>query len=406
MTSQSKFALQARWVLPIETPPIAGGVVTIEGERIVAVGKRAEDGVPVQDLGDVVLLPGLVNAHTHLEFSHLTEPIGQSGMPLPEWIQLVIAHRKQQSGLPSGWDVGLRESLRAGVTSIGEIATSPLSVDTPSVLPELIAFQEVIGFSAARVDSVFTELQQRLHSNPATCQLGISPHAPYTVHPELLAKLVGLASERKLPVAMHLAESPEELQLLNDNSGPFRELLEERSMWDARVFANGVQPLDYLQVLASAPRTLVIHGNYLSQREIDFVADHRDRMAIVYCPRTHAYFGHTDYPLQVMLDAGVRVAIGTDSRASNPDLSLLDELRYLARTYEGISLETLLTLGTIDGAKALGLAESVGSLVAGKLANLTVIACDRFDSSPLSAVLWGEQQPQQTWLRGRKASGS
>ncbi len=402
MTSQSKYALQARWVLPIETPPIAGGIVTIEDERIVAIGTHADDGATVQDLGDVVLLPGLVNAHTHLEFSHQAVPLGQPGMPLPEWIQLVIANRKQQLGVTSGLEVGLHESLLAGVTSIGEITTSPFAVDRCNDLPELIAFQEVIGFSAARVESVFAELQHRLQTSHAASRLGISPHAPYTVHPELLAKLVALASERKLPVTMHLAESPEELQLLSENAGPFRELLEQRSMWDACVFANSTQPLDYLQVLAQAPRTLVIHGNYLSPTEIEFVADRRDRMSIVYCPRTHAYFGHSDYPLQAMLAAGVRVAIGTDSRASNPDLSLLGELRYLARTYKGISPETILTLGTLNGAKALGMDKIVGSLVPGKLANLTAIACDRSEPSPLSAVLFGEQQPWQTWLRGRK----
>ena len=401
MESTSKFALQARWVLPIESPPIAGGFVTIENERIVAVGKRPDNGASVEDLGDVVLMPGLVNAHTHLEFSQCAEPLGQPGMSLPEWIQLVIASRRQQSSDASAVSVGLQESLRAGVTSIGEIATSPFAFDSLTVMPELIAFQEVIGFSAGRVDSVFAELQQRLQSKHNTGQLGISPHAPYTVHPELLAKLVTFASQQQLPVAMHLAESPEELQLLRDNAGPFRELLEERSMWDDDVFASGLQPLDYLQVLAQSPRSLVIHGNYLLQKEIEFVAEHRGQMSLVFCPRTHAFFGHADYPLQAILDAGVNVAIGTDSRASNPDLSLLGELRYMASVFEGIPPEVILMLGTLNGAEALGMAETVGSLVPGKLANLTAIPCDTSEL-PLSALLFGEHQPQQTWLRGRK----
>ncbi len=402
MESKSKLALQARWVLPIESPPIAGGVVTIENERIVAVGQHPDKGAPIQDLGDVVLMPGLVNAHTHLEFSHQEKPLGQAGMPLPEWIQLVIAHRKQQSGAVSGVKAGLQESLKAGVTTIGEIATSPFAVDAIEDLPELVAFQEVIGFSAARIDSVFAELQQRLQSKHVASQLGISPHAPYTVHPELLAKLVDLSVDRQLPVAMHLAESPEERQLLCDNQGSFRELLEQRSMWDDDVFALGLQPLDYLQVLAQSPRSLVVHGNFLSRREIEFVGEHRDGMSIVFCPRTHAFFEHDAYPLQAMLDAGVRVAIGTDSRASNPNLSLLGELRYLASVFEGIPPEIILKLGTLNGAEALGMAETVGSLVPGKLANLAAIPCGRSELSPISALLFGEQSPEQTWLRGRK----
>ena len=404
MTSPSKFALQARWVFPVEAPPIAGGVVTIEEERIVAVGTQADAGVAVQDLGDVVLLPGFVNAHTHLEFSDQAEPLGRPGMPLPEWIRLVIANRKQQSDGALAFSIGCQESLQSGVTSIGEIATSPCHDDGLDGLPELVAFQEVIGFSTARIESVFAELQQRLQPEQAVCRLGISPHAPYTVHPELLAKLVALASQRKLPVAMHLAESREELQLLSNNAGPFRELLEERSMWDACVFAKKMQPLDYLQVLAQAPRALVVHGNFLSRIEIEYVAEHRDQMSIVYCPRTHAYFRHSDYPLQAMLDAGVSIAIGTDSRASNPDLNLLGELRYLARTFEGVSPETLLELGTLNGAEALGMADLVGSLAPGKLANFTAIEVDRSTSSPLAALLNGEQQPRETWLRGRKLS--
>ncbi len=405
MESESKFALQARWVLPVESPPIAGGVVTIENERIVAVGTRAHADAKVQDLGDLVLLPGLVNAHTHLEFSTLSRPLGQPRMPLPEWIQLVIAGRKQQADTTAGLTTGLRESLQAGVTTIGEIATSPFAAVALDILPDLTVFQEVIGFSAARIDSVFAELQQRLHSNHPALQVGISPHAPYTVHPELLSKLVVLASERQMPVAMHLAESPEELQLLSKNTGPFRELLDARSMWDGKIFANGLQPLDYLQILAQAPRALVVHGNFLSQNEIHFVAARRDRMSIVYCPRTHAYFGHDEYPLQRMLDAGVTVSIGTDSRASNPDLSLLGELRYLARTYKDVSPEVILLLGTLNGAEALGIAGSVGSLAPGKLANLTAIECDRSETSPQSAVLFSNQLPRQTWLRGRKANG-
>lgn len=402
MDSESKFALQARWVLPIESPPIAGGVVTIENERIVAVGTRAPADAKVQELGDVVLLPGLVNAHTHLEFSHLSKPLGHAGMPLPEWIQLVIAGRKQQADATAGLAAGLRESLQAGVTTLGEIATSPFSAAALDVLPDLTVFQEVIGFSAARIDSVFAELQQRLQPNHAALQVGISPHAPYTVHPELLTKLVVLASEQQLPVAMHLAESPEELQLLGKNTGPFRVLLEERSMWDGEIFARGLQPLDYLQILAQAPRALVVHGNYLSRSEIEFVAERRDQMSIVYCPRTHAFFGHDEYPLQEMLAAGVQVAIGTDSRASNPDLSLLGELRFLAQNHKSVSPEVILKLGTLSGAEALGGADSVGSLAPGKLANLTAIECDRSEENPLPALLFGQSQPQQTWLRGRE----
>ena len=400
-----KIALHARWVIPVDSRPIADGMVTIEGERIVAVGTRVDRGVEVQDLGDVVLIPGLVNAHTHLEFSNLDAPLGAQGIDLSEWIRLVIAQRKQQPASEPGWISGLQESLRAGVTCIGEISTVARH-PTTSDLPELIAFQEVIGFSRGRVESVFGELLQRLHSDQGACRLGLSPHAPYTVHPALLERLVDLSQVENLPVAMHLAESQAELQLVRENRGPFRELLEERSMWDDEVFARGRQTMDYLELLAQSPRALVIHGNYLTEAEIDYAAQQQDRMSVVYCPRTHAYFGHPPYPLTRMLAAGVRVAIGTDSRASNPDLRLLDELRLIAKNFDSVSPEQILKLGTLNGAEALGLEREVGSIATGKLANLTAVRCDPAESSPAAALLLGSTEPRQTWLRGRELSFS
>lgn len=399
----ANFALKARWVLPVSSPPIDGGVVTIADERIVAVGTRAEVGVPVQDLGEVVLLPGLINAHTHLEFSELHQPLGQPGMALPEWICSVIASRKQQTDPQASLLAGLQESGRAGVTTIGDIVTSAY----PKLdwrLPGLTEFHEVIGFSAGRVESVFAELQTRLESGDGVKKQGISPHAPYTVHPELVQRLVAIANERELPIAMHLAESPEELQLLRENAGPFRELLEERSMWDGDIFAGGKRPLDYLRLLSEAPRALVIHGNYLELDEIEFVAQ-QPQMTIVYCPRTHAYFQHVDYPLRPMLQAGVRVAVGTDSRASNPNLSVLDELRHIAREHGNLSPEQILRLGTLDGAFALEQEDEIGSLEVGKLANLTVVDCGTVEKDASAAILFGKQIPMQTWIRGAPVAG-
>lgn len=396
------FALQARWVLPITSPPIEGGIITVSDQRIVAVGTKAEAGAKVQDLGDVVLMPGLVNAHTHLEFSDLAEPLGKPNSALPDWIRLVIANRKQQVDPVAVVEAGIAESIRSGVTSIGEISTSPFQGHSSLTEPEVVAFQEVIGFSAARVESVLVDLKERLSAKSLVSRLGVSPHAPYTVHPNLLEKLVELAVERRLPVAMHLAESNEELQLLQENAGPFRELLEERSMWDETVFATTRRPLDYLRVLCKAPRALVVHGNYLSRDEMTFIASHQ-QMTVVYCPRTHAYFGHSKYPLQEMLDCGVSLAIGTDSRASNPDLRLLAELRHVAQAFGVISPQEIVALGTIRGAKALDLTQDVGSLEVGKLANLTAIEWEPAMGEPYAAVLFGEQQMRETWIRGELA---
>ena len=396
------FTLRARWVLPIDRPPIAGGYVSIADGRIAAIG-AADSGLgPVEDLGDVVVMPGLINAHTHLEFSALPQPLGTRGMSLPEWIRLVIGDRKRgDRDSTAAIAQGLRESLASGVTTLGEIATSPpalYAIAEPA--PTTLLFQEAIGFSAGRVDSVFADVQRRLDEAPSPA--GLSPHAPYTVHPRLLERLVELASSRGTPVATHLAESREELELLASGGGPFRELLEQRSMWDANAISRGTRPLDCLRRLAGAPRSLVIHGNYLAADEIEFVAQQRGRMSVVYCPRTHAYFEHEPYPLEAMRAAGVRIALGTDSRASNPDLRVLEEVRYVANSYPGVSPRDALRMATLDAAEALGLADHAGSLTVGKRADLVAISVGVQHDDPYQAVIDAADVPLQTWLGGQR----
>jgi len=280
------------------------------------------------DLGPVAILPGLINAHTHLEFGYLQQPLGRPGMSLVDWIRLVIAERGRRDFVPDSMR-GWLESRASGVAMIGNIAT------TTDLFPvDILHFHEVIGFSRARADSAKQSLIERIDLTRGKIRgdkYGISPHAPYTVSPTLLKDLVSLAREHNVPMAMHLAESREELELLRGGTGPFQELLEERSMWDADAIPRGSRPLDYLRMLAESPRALIVHGNYLDEEELSYLAAQRERMSLVYCPRTHDYFLHSPYPLARALALGVRVALGTDSRASNPDLCLFDELRHTAR---------------------------------------------------------------------------
>jgi cytosine/adenosine deaminase-related metal-dependent hydrolase len=396
----SSFTLRARWVLPIETPPIEGGYVAVVDGRIAAVDSADPGLGAVHDLGDVVLMPGLVNAHTHLEFSDFLRPVGASGISLPAWIRLVISERKRSDrDIAAALPAGLSESLAAGITTIGEIATAPAALYAAPKRPTTLLFQEAIGFSSRRVDSVYTEVQRRLDQAPAPA--GLSPHAPYTVHPRLLERLVELAGQRGTPVAMHLAESREELQLLERGDGPFRELLDERSMWDAQSIPRGTRPLDYLRVLARAPRSLVIHGNYLTADEIDFIAARRDWMSVVFCPRTHAYFQHPPYPLEAMLRAGVRVVLGTDSRASNPDLDILKDLALAQINCASIPPAELLRMVTLEAAIALGLDDLVGSLSIGKRADLVALPIGSALDGPYQAVLAASKSPRQIWLAGR-----
>ena len=185
---------------------------------------------------------------------------------------------------------------------------------------------------------------------------------------------------------MHLAESKAELQLLCSGEGPLRDLLVERGLWGQLALPRGLRPLDYLRQLARAQRALVIHGNYLDDDELAFLAKHADQMALVFCPRTHAFFRHEAYPLAKALSLGVAVALGTDSRGSNPDLSLLNEMRFVAQHYLDVSPADVVRLATLAGAQALGRDADTGTITPGKLANLTAIALpDRNVNDPYEA---------------------
>jgi cytosine/adenosine deaminase-related metal-dependent hydrolase len=435
-------AFRADYVFPVEKPPIRDGVVAIDHDRIVAVGESKSPSVrdflpAARNLGRVAILPGLVNPHTHLEFSDLRRPLGTPGMEFTKWIGLVVQHNRESqqkdqlrssrvAGLahysselsPGPVALGLEESCQQGVTALGDIRASSVRrmppVDYPkqnnSLAAELTTFLELISLSATAVDTAFRVISEELKQSPQQWNSeicwGISPHAPYTVHPELLGKCARLSAERKIPLAHHLAESRDELMLLRTGRGPFVGLLEALQAWDPEAIPFASRPLDYLKVLSEAHRALIIHGNYLDDQEIDFLAAHADRMSVVYCPRTHAFFQHDAYPLAKMLLAGVNVALGTDSRASNPDLSILSEMRFAVKQHPVVPPATLLCMITSYAAKALGREAEIGTLTPGKFADMAMIALPSHDAAePHELLLDLECDVVATIFRGRAVHG-
>ncbi|HEV2970249.1 MAG TPA: amidohydrolase family protein [Pirellulales bacterium] len=370
--------LRARYVFTAAGPPLRDAVVTIAGSRIESVGKRGADKAAI-DLGNAAILPGLVNAHTHLEFSDLKSPLGSRGMPFTDWIRAVVAYRgsRDDATRQAATKQGLAESSRFGTTTLGEIATAawPHDAFTPgaSTLLDATVFIETIGLRHDRLEpSLELAKQHLLLAANRGVRVGLSPHAPYSVRSELVRFLVGLSAIAGAPAAMHLAESREELEFLRTGTGPFRDLLIMLDAWEPKAIAAGSSPLDYLRLLKAAHCALVIHGNYLTDEEIEFIGANSRRMSVVYCPRTHAYFKHAPYPLGKMLKAGLTVALGTDSRASSPDLNLLDEMRFVAN-HHAISPEQVVQMGTISGARALCRDDELGSVECGKLADLAVV---------------------------------
>jgi cytosine/adenosine deaminase-related metal-dependent hydrolase len=285
---------------------------------------------------------------------------------------------------------------------LGEIATSDWrTCEIPPWRPRLMMFHEAIGPTLTRAHAAAVDADAFLRAAPRDgIRPGLSPHAPYTVHTRLLESLVELSQKNRVPVAMHLAETREELELLNLGSGALRDLLESVGAWEESENARLSCVLDYLTALSRAERALVIHGNYLDDDEVAFLADRQDRMAVVYCPRTHAYFEHESYPLAEMLAAGVTMAFGTDSRSSNPDLSLLAEMRFVRDMHPDVAPSKIVELATLGGARALGLADQIGTLEPGKRADIVAVRMPGGANDPIEQILSDNCPVAKTWLAG------
>jgi len=432
-------AFRARYIFPIDSPPIRDGLVAIDHDRIIAVGPADSpalgDFLPVaRDLGDVAILPGLINPHTHLEFSRFSRPLGSRGTAFSDWIRLVVEFQRiereyltsdggkqpRSDRLEAALQAGFEQSTWAAVTTIGDIESginSALRHVRPALLRnrslefELISFLEVIALKHSFIADAFGFLKAALdfrYKDASTqIRLGISPHAPYTVHPDLLVRCAILSAERRIPLTHHLAESREELMLLRAGRGPMVKMLEDFDVWDPDAIPFGSRPMDYLRVLAEADRALVIHGNYLDDDEIEFLVQCARWMSVIYCPRTHAYFQHDPYPLAKMLSSGVNVALGTDSRASNPDLSVLADARFAATQHPAVPPAMFLQMITRNAAQALGRDGEVGTLTPGKFADLAVAALPTgYAADPYEMILNPACTLVATVFRGRFVHGA
>ncbi len=348
--------LQARWVFPGDGPPQKNGKIAIADGRIVELPGAS---IPVIDLGDVALVPGLINAHTHLEFSDLTQPI-EPRREFSSWIANVIQSRRARvESIDEIVRRGLDECETSGTSALAEIATSNWMLDLTlqQKSPSVHFFREFLGLRPEQVDVQLEAAKQFLEQGRSSGMkhLGLSPHAPYSLHPKLFEGLCDLAAEYAVPVVMHLAESPAELQLLAQGSGPLVELFTGMGIWRSDVIPRDRRPMHYLRSLAHLPRVLLAHGNLLETSEQDFISQHPN-ISIVYCPRTHAAMQNGTHPWREMLRRGINVAIGTDSRASNPDLSIWSEMRFLHSRHSELPASEILKLGTANGARALGIA--------------------------------------------------
>jgi cytosine/adenosine deaminase-related metal-dependent hydrolase len=404
MAAKRLLRLRARFVFTADGPPRRDAVVAIADGRIEAIGKRRAKDSAI-DLGNAAILPGLISAHTHLEFSDLKSPLAPRAKTFADWLRKVIDYRRGRTDAQRRAAVvkGLAECSRFGTTRVGEIATAGWPVDvfsSPATTScDATIFLESIGLREKRADEALTASREHVAQGATSAvRVGLSPHAPYTMQPALVQRLASLSAVAAAPLAMHLAETREELELLKTGRGPLYDLLVELDAWREGVISPDSAPLDYLRLLSAAHRTLVIHGNYLTDEEITFIAARRDRMAVVYCPRTHAFFGHSPYPLAKLIKAGVVVALGTDSRASNPDLNLLAELQHVAQ-FHSVPPAKIIEMATVNGATALGQTAKLGRLTPGERADLAIIGLPESATDDPYELLFDQRSRVETTIR-------
>ncbi len=363
--------LSADWVLPVEGEPIRDGAVAIGNDgRIAAVG-RAEELGEGECFEEAVILPGFVNAHTHLEYA-VYGGFGD-GLSFGPWIGMHV-ERKRRIGLEEMEAIarlGAFECLRSGVTMVGDCSFSGAAAAAcAEVGLDAVIYLEVFGTAEAISDS-FEPMSARIaDALSEDVRLGISPHAPYTTTLELYRASEALG----LQTATHLSESHDELTYLRSGTGPWSSFAE---MLVSPLGTTGIRALAEEGLLG--PRLLAAHCVHADEEEIALLAAHD--VAVAHCPRSNALLGCGIAPLRALREAGVRVCIATDSPASTPSLDMFDEMRtavYAARAREqrpdALTAADALELATLGGARALGVAEERGSLVPGKRADLTVLS--------------------------------
>jgi len=376
----------ARWVLPISAPPIENGTVTVSDGRIGYVGPRA--GAPRgddRDLGDALLMPGLVNAHSHLELTLMRGFL--EDLDFASWIMRLNGVKwavLDRASMLDAARLGLVEGIRNGITAYADTCDSGVAFDAMiEAGVRGVMYQEVFGPDPSQCATSLAELRAKVGAfrtrETSLVRLGVSPHAPYTVSDPLYAAVAEYALRESLPVAVHIAESDVERQLVEQGAGVFAAGLRRRGIAVTPRARSSIALLERHRVLETRP--LLIHCVRVDDDDIDVIA--RAQCPVAHCPISNAKLGHGTSPLLELLDAGITVGIGSDSVASNNRMDMLEESRaaILAQRarvarHDALCAKDALYLATLGGARALGFDAEIGSLDAGKSADLAAFPLD------------------------------
>jgi len=400
----------ARWVLPIASPAIDFGAVAVAGDKIVSVGKSRDltlqfPEAAVTDFGTSAILPGLVNAHSHLELTVMRGFLEKEEHDFKAWLGKLTVARMAMTGddLFVSAACGALEAARAGITCVADsssVATRTMPAVSAVGLRGIV-YHETFGPDPIVAEQSLAGLQRELDAMRAlestTLRAGVSPHAPYTVSAPLLRSIAKLAIQEKVPLMMHAAESQAEKSLLLDGTGAFAEGLRKRNIdWQAP----GISTIQYLarhDIMGTQP--LLAHCITLDDQDIETIR--RAGASVAHCPKSNAKLRHGRAPFAKLIGAHLKIGLGSDSVASNNNCDILEEARFailVARgssptVREGVSStgalaqinpDRALFAATLGGARALGFDQEIGSLLEGKQADLTVVGLDGAHQHPVS----------------------
>jgi 5-methylthioadenosine/S-adenosylhomocysteine deaminase len=387
--------LKSRYVLPVASPHIEHGAVLVRGDRIVAVGSAADliaanPAEEVVDLGLAVLMPGFVDLHTHLEYSVFRGLVDD--VPYTRWKMQVVEKQKKLD--KADWEdsavLGAMEALQSGITTVADITKSGSSARAAAAAGlGGVIYREVSTMDKTRIaeklDAARADIDQwRAIAGDGPLRVGIAPHSPYTCHPELMQQAAALAIAEGMPAAIHLAGSRDEYDFVKYGSSQLAQDFRQQAGWsDVAWMPTGVSPVRYVLQwgLFDVPQLLAVHCVQVDDADVEILASRG--VGVAHCPRCNAKLGMGIAPLKLFFKHGLTVGLGTDSPASNNTLDFFDEMRIGLLLQRGVSDEqdfyrfftarTFVRLATIHGAKALGLDAEIGSLEAGKRADLVAV---------------------------------
>ena len=391
--------LRARHVLPIVAPAIPDGAVVVEGERIVAVGPFSElhaaHSGDVLDLGEQVLMPGLVNAHCHLDYTRLRNAISPQ-RSFTDWIRAINSHKRalHDEDYLDAIVLGFAELRKWGTTTVANIESFPellLRMKPPQLRTWWFMEMIDIRHRFTTNDTVAGALSFFESERPGWLGgFGLSPHAPYTASGALFELSSAVSQRLGMTMTTHVAESREEWDMFRHGCGELYEFMLRlgRWMYDSH---NARTPLGHVAHYAAlGPRWLLAHMNELDETDFALLAALPEKPSVVHCPGSHRYFGHSPFPLARLRESGVNVCLGTDSLASTNSLSMFDEMRTLSHSEHALPYSEILAMATVNGARALGF--DGGRLAPGAVADLIALP-DTSNTADVPEVILAHHAP-------------